>query len=206
MLHTVVLLSLSANSQSSYEHRRQRAYEVDDCRGRSHRLESGGLHLAPPTKRQPRRRTGTVVAAGAEFNPTIDEAEFQPVDEAAVAALLAEIAQARARPFAVAMTRSAMTSPHPRGRPGGGESPEDKRGGASGSAQGRQKAIDEGRAYISAANTNLPQQSLVESGRLCPAGRNRKRNRRGETASTNASMATRGSSPPMRISTRPIFN
>jgi hypothetical protein len=48
----------------------------------------------------------------------VDEAEVEPVDEAAVAALLAEIAQARARPFAVAMTRSAMTSPHPRGRPG----------------------------------------------------------------------------------------
>jgi hypothetical protein len=44
------------------------------------------------------------------------------VDEAAVAALLAEIAQARAHPFAKAMTRprSAMTraAPRPRGRPG----------------------------------------------------------------------------------------
>jgi len=65
----------------------------------------------------PRRGGGAVVAAGAEFDAAVDEAEVEPLDEAAVAALLAEIAQARARPFAKAMTRepthSAMTCATP---------------------------------------------------------------------------------------------
>jgi hypothetical protein len=47
--------------------------------------------------------------------------------------------------------------------PGGSESPEDQRGRARASPQERQKAIDDWRAYISAANTDLPQQSAVES-------------------------------------------
>jgi hypothetical protein len=47
--------------------------------------------------------------------------------------------------------------------PGGSESSQDKRGRARGSPQDRQKAIDEWRQYIAAANTDLPQQSAVAS-------------------------------------------
>jgi hypothetical protein len=46
---------------------------------------------------------------------------------------------------------------------GGTESPEDKSGRVRASPQDRQQAIDEWRTYIAAANTNLPQQSVVES-------------------------------------------
>jgi hypothetical protein len=46
---------------------------------------------------------------------------------------------------------------------GGSESPEDKSGRARAGAQDRQKATDEWRKYIAAANKDLPQQSAVES-------------------------------------------
>jgi hypothetical protein len=49
----------------------------------------------------PCRRGGPVVAAGAKFDAAVDDAEIEPVDEAAVAALLAKIAHARARPFTI---------------------------------------------------------------------------------------------------------
>jgi hypothetical protein len=49
----------------------------------------------------PCRRGGAVVASGAEFDAAINDAEIEPMDEAAVAALLAKIAHARARPFAI---------------------------------------------------------------------------------------------------------
>jgi hypothetical protein len=52
------------------------------------------------------RLVATVVAAGAEFDATVDKPGIEPVDAAAVAARLAEIAHARPRPFAKAMTRS----------------------------------------------------------------------------------------------------
>ena len=47
--------------------------------------------------------------------------------------------------------------------PSGSESHEDTSSRARDSAQDRQKAIDEWRQYIAAANTDLPQQSAVES-------------------------------------------
>jgi hypothetical protein len=49
----------------------------------------------------PCRRGGAVVAARAEFDAAVGDAEIEPMDEAAVAALLAKIAHARARPFAI---------------------------------------------------------------------------------------------------------
>ena len=48
----------------------------------------------PLPKPPPRGGGGAVVAAGAEFDAAADDAEVEPVDEAAVAALLAEIAHA----------------------------------------------------------------------------------------------------------------
>jgi hypothetical protein len=53
------------------------------------------------------RLAATVVALGAEFDAAVDGAEVEPVDEAAIAALLANIPRPRPRPFAIAMTRSA---------------------------------------------------------------------------------------------------
>jgi hypothetical protein len=47
----------------------------------------------------------TVVAAGAEFDASVEDAEIEPVDAAPVAALLAKIPHPRPRPFAKAMTR-----------------------------------------------------------------------------------------------------
>jgi hypothetical protein len=59
----------------------------------------------------------TVVAPGAEFDASVEDAEIEPVDAAPVAALLAEIPHARPRPFAKAMTRqttrAAMTCATP---------------------------------------------------------------------------------------------
>jgi hypothetical protein len=44
---------------------------------------------------------GAVVAARSEFDPAIDDPEIEPVDEAAIAALLTKIPHARPRPFAI---------------------------------------------------------------------------------------------------------
>src|SRR5262245_18185622 len=49
----------------------------------------------------PRGGGGALVAMRAEFDAPVDDAEIEPVDEAAIAALLAKIAQARPRPFAI---------------------------------------------------------------------------------------------------------
>ena len=72
---------------------------------------------------------GAIVTAGAEFHLAVDDAEVEPVDEAAVAALLAEIPHARPRQKRVhARLRRAMgaaqgdpPAPMPAGRkdPGG---------------------------------------------------------------------------------------
>jgi hypothetical protein len=67
----------------------------------SAKSEPAASRLPPAPAPPPRGGGGAVVAAGAEFDAAADEAEVEPVDEAAVAALLAEIAQARARPFAI---------------------------------------------------------------------------------------------------------
>jgi hypothetical protein len=44
---------------------------------------------------------GAVVPPGAEFDASIDDPEIEAMDEAAVAALLAKIPQARPRPLAI---------------------------------------------------------------------------------------------------------
>ena len=50
--------------------------------------------VSPPPNPPPCRGGGAIVAAGAEFDAAADDAEVEPVDQAAVAALLAEIAHA----------------------------------------------------------------------------------------------------------------
>jgi hypothetical protein len=94
--------------------------------------------------------------------------------------------------------------------PGDTEGPQDKRGRARASRQERQKAIDEWRQYISAANTNLPQQSAVESRyreREAVPGREKpKAQPTWGDSFYQRIYGARVSSPPMRISTRPIFN
>src|SRR5262245_6569188 len=49
----------------------------------------------------PRGGGGAVVAAGAKFDAPVDDAEVEPVDEAAIATLLTKVAHARPRPFAI---------------------------------------------------------------------------------------------------------
>lgn len=49
----------------------------------------------------PRGGGGAVVAAGAKFDPAVDDAEIEPMDEAAIATLLTKVAHARPRPFAI---------------------------------------------------------------------------------------------------------
>jgi hypothetical protein len=94
--------------------------------------------------------------------------------------------------------------------PGGGESPRISAAVRAGARRGGKRRSTSGEPTFPrrtrTCRSNRPSRVAIASRGWCPAGRNRKRNRRGETASTNASMATRGSSPPMRISTRPIFN
>jgi hypothetical protein len=44
---------------------------------------------------------GAVVAAGLKFDPAVHDAEIEPMDEAAIAALLTKVAHARPCPLAI---------------------------------------------------------------------------------------------------------
>src|SRR5262245_40398188 len=52
-------------------------------------------------ERSARGGGGAVVASCSKFDPPIDDAKIQPVDQAAIAALLAKILHSRPRPFAI---------------------------------------------------------------------------------------------------------
>ena len=79
------------------------------CAAASSAKTEPAASLLPP-KPPPCRGGGAVVAASAEFDAAVDEAEVEPVNEAALAALLAKAPDARPPPFAIAMTRSATRS------------------------------------------------------------------------------------------------